>query len=196
MKPLRLVFAAVVGGIILFVWGAIAHMALPVGEMGMKPLPAEGALLSAMQVAIPRHGLYVFPGAPEGASLEELAAWKTRYESGPRGLLVFDPKGAPLMDPRQLAIELASNIAAAFLAACIMGSMRAPLPARALAGVALGLIGWLNIDVSYSNWYLFPREHALGALIEQTVGWLAAGLAIALIAGRPRHRPLAAPPAA
>jgi hypothetical protein len=39
----RTFLAALVGGIVVFVWGAVSHMALPLGEMGLARL-AMGAM--------------------------------------------------------------------------------------------------------------------------------------------------------
>ena len=49
---------------------------------------------------------------------------------------------------------------------------------------ALGLFGWLTLSLPYWNWYMFPLNFTLGALIEQVVGWLLAGAAMAWWLGR------------
>ncbi len=56
MKLGRLLAAAILGGILMFVWGAVSHTVLPLGEMGMKNLPAEDALVPAMKLAINERG--------------------------------------------------------------------------------------------------------------------------------------------
>ena len=40
---MRILIAGVIGGLVMFMWGAVAHMMLPIGEMGMK-LPTEPEL--------------------------------------------------------------------------------------------------------------------------------------------------------
>ena len=38
---MRLLLAGIVGGIVVFIWGAITHVVLPLGEMGIQNLPNE-----------------------------------------------------------------------------------------------------------------------------------------------------------
>ena len=45
----RIFLAGLLGGIAMFIWTSIAHMALPLGEAGIREIPNEAAVLSAMQ---------------------------------------------------------------------------------------------------------------------------------------------------
>src|SRR6185295_9013897 len=57
MKSGRIILAAIVGSIIVFVWSAVAHMVLPIGEMGVKSLPSEEKVVPALKDAIKEPGL-------------------------------------------------------------------------------------------------------------------------------------------
>ena len=48
----RIFLAALLGAIAMFIWTSIAHMALPLGEAGIREIPNEAAVLSAMQSSI------------------------------------------------------------------------------------------------------------------------------------------------
>ncbi len=37
----KVLVGGVVGGIVLFVWGAVSHMVLPLGGVGIKEMPNE-----------------------------------------------------------------------------------------------------------------------------------------------------------
>ena len=64
---MRIFLAGVLGGIAMFVWTSIAHMALPLGEAGINEIPNESAVLGAMQSSIgDKTGLYIFPGLGVG----------------------------------------------------------------------------------------------------------------------------------
>ena len=52
-KPTRVFFAGLLGGIVMFVWGAASHMALPLGEMGVQNLPNQAVLLPMLKENIP-----------------------------------------------------------------------------------------------------------------------------------------------
>ncbi len=85
------------------------------------------------------------------------------------------------MMPRQLAVELLSDILAAALAAWIIGHTAVPFGRRVLMVTCLGVFAWLAISVSFWNWYGFPAAWAMAELIDQVGGWLAGGLVIAAI---------------
>ena len=64
---MRILLAAILGGIAMFIWTSIAHMALPLGEAGINEIPNESAVLSAMQSSIgDKTGLHIFPGLGVG----------------------------------------------------------------------------------------------------------------------------------
>jgi len=185
MNTGRLIVAGIVGGGVMFVWGAVSHMALPLGEMGISSLPNEDVMVPAMRAAISQRGFYAFPAWPEGELSEaETRAWEEKYRAGPRGTLIYDTGAAELMSPRQLGTECASNALAAFLAAIVLAGIPGSRGKRAFHGLLLGLVGWLSIDVSYWNWYRFPDLFTLAQLIDQGAGWLLTGTTVALILGR------------
>jgi len=71
---MRILLAGILGGIVMFAWTSIAHMALPLGEAGITEIPNESAVLNSMQSNIgDKAGLYIFPGLGlgENASREE-----------------------------------------------------------------------------------------------------------------------------
>lgn len=172
----RIAIAAIAGGVIVFVWSAVAHMLLPFGEMGFSALPNEAAVLEALKTSIPQPGLYIFPNPatkPPGET-----------DSRPAGLLVFHPEGGWDISPGRLLSELFSNVLAAALAAFIASLIAAAFGRRVLAVTLMGLFGWLSLTVSYWIWYGFPGSYILGEGITEVVGWFLAGLAIAKIVPR------------
>ncbi len=60
MNKGRIVLAGVLAGIVVFIWGAVAHMALGLGESAMKAIPNETEVLSTMQKNINAPGFYFF----------------------------------------------------------------------------------------------------------------------------------------
>lgn len=178
----RILIAALVGGIVVFVWSSIAHILLPLGEMGLSTIPNEGPVLEALRSSIQKDGLYFFPGMEMGKkpTPEEQKAWEAKILAGPTGILVYNTKGEA-MSPRQLGGEFLSNVLAAAVAAFIASLLAAAYARRVLAIALLGLFGWLSLLVSYWLWYGFPSSYILGEGITEVVGWFLAGLAIAKI---------------
>lgn len=185
MSSSRIVGASLLGGVVMFGWGAAAHMALPIGDMGVKSLPGEQLISPAMKFSIKERGFYMFPGTGEGEVTEEaMRAWEEQYRQGPRGILVFDPSGGEVMSGAQLGTEFASNVIAALFAAIILARVGGSVGYKALLAACFGVIAWLSIVVSYCSWYRFPIDFAVGQLLEMVIGWFLCGAAIGLVLGR------------
>lgn len=191
MNASRIIGAGLFGGIVMFIWGALSHMVLPVGDMGMKGLPGEEMIMPAMKFSIQERGFYMFPGMKEGELTDEdMEAWTAKYKQGPRGIVVFDPSGGDAMAASQLGAEFGSNVLAAFFAAVILSRVTGPRSTKTLLAMLIGVVGWLSINASYWTWYRFPNLFTVGQLIEQGVGWFLSGAAIALVlGGHPKPRP-------
>jgi len=178
----RLILGAIVGGVIVFVWGYLVHAVLPIGEAGFKPLPNEGAMVQMLGDALKDHAAYRFPGLPSDHPTQaDMDQWEAAYKAGPRGIIIFDPTGDIAMSPKMLGIEFASGAIAALIASIIASAMCGTYYGRVIMIALMGVFGWLAIDVSYWNWDRFPDAMTLVTLLEQGAGWLLAGFAIAAI---------------
>ncbi len=194
---MKVLLAGILGGVVLFVWGAVAHMALPLGEIGLQSLPNDEVLMLAMRAGIPQSGLYFFPSYDFRKDLpkEQLEAaekaWVEKYRRGPSGLLVYSTGGGDPMSPKQLGGELGSNIVAALVAAILLCMAAGSLPGygqRVLFVMLVGIVGGLDVQTSYSVWYGFPWSYTTATLVTQLLGFLFAGLAMARIF-RPQQAP-------
>jgi hypothetical protein len=186
----RILLGGTFAGLVVFIFSAIDHMALPTGHMGVKSLPQEDLVLGAMGTAIKEPGLYVFPGMDfsKKPTEEEQKAYIARYNAGPTGILVYSLGGQQPMQPRQLSTELLSDILAAWIAAWVISLTSASFGKRVLIVALLGLFAWLSITVSYWNWYRFPSAYAVAEAIDQVGGWLCGGLVLAAVFRGARER--------
>ena len=180
----RVAIAAVLGGIAMFVWGAVSHMLTPLGEAGMQSMPAAGepAVTGALSANVPGDGMYMFPGMDDRArnTDEGREEWTRRYATGPSGLLIYHAHGGPTMSGQLLGTELLTNILAVAVAA--WAATHARTFGRRLALVtAFALAAWLSIEASYWNCYGFPINYALAQLVDQVAGFFFAGLVVAKI---------------
>jgi hypothetical protein len=64
----RILLAGIVGGLALFLWGTLAHVVLPLGNVGIKEIPQEPAVLGTMKTAMSEPGFYFVPGMGVGSS--------------------------------------------------------------------------------------------------------------------------------
>jgi len=187
---IRVVLAAILGGVLLFVWGFVSHMLLPFSKNATQPLPNESALMSSMQTSIPERGMYFFPGIDMSKSPtpEEQKAWEAKVASGPSGLLVYRPNGGTTIGARPLLSEFISNLLAAWVAALVLTSLRGTYGTRVMTVMAFGLVAWLSVCVSGWIWYGFTTPFLLADLVDQVGGWLLAGLGMAAVLKPKRTR--------
>lgn len=183
---MRLILAAILAGIVMFMWGALSHMVLGIGDAGVKPMPNEAAITAAMKANITEPGFYFLPGMDmsKKATEEEQSAWAAKYKEGPTAILVYHPTGEVMMSPRQFGVELGSDIAAALVVGMILTFAAVSFPRGVIISTLVGLAGWLSISVSYWNWYRFPTNFTTGELIDQVAGWLLTGFVLGFILRR------------
>jgi hypothetical protein len=179
------------GGAAMFFWGAISHMVLPLGELGLRTAvpEQEPALVAAMQAALPEPALYLIPGTDPGQAMtpEAQEAWLAKLAAGPTALVAWNPGPGTAIGTRPLAIELLSNLAACLIAAWLLTRL-APgtsYPRRIGVVVLLALFGVAAIQVSYWAWYSFPTRYLVAQTIDQLVGAALAGVVIATYARPP-----------
>ncbi|MGH9839083.1 MAG: hypothetical protein ACREEM_09890 [Blastocatellia bacterium] len=186
----RIVLAGVLAGIVVFVWGALSHMVLSIGESAVKTMPNEPAVLSTMSQNIKEPGFYLYPGGMEEvqnapqAEQEALAKkYEEIYKTQPHGVLVLTPPNGTMYSfPKLLVNELLSNILSGLIAACLLSLALGSLPSfpgRVLFVAGLGFFSTLAIDLSYWNWYGFPTKYLLSSFADNTIGWTLAGVVLA-----------------
>jgi hypothetical protein len=183
----RILLAAILGGLTLFVWMYVAHDLLGLGEMGVGEIPNEAVVLNAMRGAIPEAGFYIFPGVglgPNATMAERKAAmpeYMKKYEQSPHGVLVYHPASGPFHFGAALGREFALNVLQAFLAAWLVAGVASGRGYSARVGVVVvaGVLVALSTNVEYWNWYQFPGNYVAGYMTTQIVGFVLAGLVIA-----------------
>ncbi len=186
---MKILLAGILGGIAMFIWTSIAHMALPLGEAGISEIPNEQAVLAAMQSKIgEKSGLYLFPGlgVGENATREERSeAMKHMGEkltSNPSGLLMYHPAGRPFRLARGLGIEFATELFESILVVFLLAQTKiANFGARVGFVCVAGILAAIATNVSYWNWYGFPCVYTASYMFIQVIGFLCVGLVAAFV---------------
>jgi len=177
----RTILGGVAGGVVAFAWGALAHVILPIGDLGIRVLPNEEPLVAAMEDGITEPGFYFFPGFDMKGSDAAMKAWEAKYRAGPRGVIAYSPYGDKPSSPRRLAAQLAGDVAAGLVAAVVLSLVGGTFRRRLLAVTLMGCFAWLAISVPFWNWYCFPGDFTAGQAIDGIVAWFLGGLALARI---------------
>lgn len=182
---MKILVAALVGGLFVFVWGAVAHIALPprlgIGELATaSDLESESAILASLQKGLGGADVYLLPGVDyDSDDKAEVEAFEQRQARGPYAFVVYQPTGKAVNFPASIGIELASNVLAALIAASILAATSCAYATRVAIVFSLGVFAWLSLESSYWNWYRFPDGYVLFELIDQAGGWFFGGLMIA-----------------
>ena len=186
---MRIVLAGVLGGIVMFVWTSIAHMALPLGEAGIGEIPNESVVLSAMQSSMEdKTGLYIFPGLGVGknATREEkndaMKQMQQRIAANPSGILMYHPPGRQFAFGKSLAVEFSTEVLQAILVIWLLAQTRIGSFAGRVAFVLIaGIMAAITTNVSYWNWYGFPGVYTASYMLIEIVGFLFVGVIAALV---------------
>lgn len=178
---MRILIAGIVGGIAMFVWTSIAHLATPLATIGFSQIPNESVVTTALQNSVGAEpGLYFFPWMdphdPNAMKMQE-----EKLKTQPSGLLMYKPAGGG-MAPSMLIAEFVKETATCLIAAFLLAqAMLAGYFARAGFVALLGLAAALTTNVSYAIWYGFPTSYTLAYGFTDFFGYVVAGLAMATL---------------
>ena len=179
----RVVIAGILGGVVIFLWGYLAHTVLGLGEVGIKELSNEQAVVGALRASTSEPGLYFFPGVgmTTGASPEQMRAAMQKAAGGPYGIVIWHPSGAEYITPRRLGVQFGLNVVQALFAAILLSCTTGLSSYVSRVGFVFlaGLLAALSTNIEYWNWYSFPSNYTLGYMATQIIGFLLAGFVVA-----------------
>ena len=187
----RILIAGIVGGVVMFVWNFVAHDLLPLGEMGVKVMPNEDAVTSALQTSLgDTPGFYFFPSGgltPDATREQKQAAMKKTEEqmaAGAAGVLIYRPKRI-FNFPKRLVIQFATDVAEALLAVFLLAQTRITgFGGKVGFVLTAGFLAAITTNVPYANWYGFPKDFTMGQMITQILGFLLVGIVAAIVLGK------------
>jgi hypothetical protein len=178
----RVILAGILGGIAMFIWSFIAHDVLPLGREGISQLPNESTVMAALQSGLgDNHGLYLFPfsdpnekGSAAMKHMEEMLA------QNPSGMLVYHPAGRKISLPRLLGVEFATECLEVLLVAFLLSqTILSGFGGKFGFFLVAGVLASIATNVSYWNWYGFPKHYVGSYMLMQVVGFVVAGLVAA-----------------
>jgi len=181
MAVKKIVSAALLGSIVMFIWGGFSHMVLFVGA-GFKHLQDEDKLIELLKNNKDEQGLYFFPGKDfRHSTKEEDAVWENKFRNGPAGLLVFRAVGGNPFSAGKLGTQFLSNLLSVLMAVFIAASVYAGFWRRVLIVTVLGVVACSAVSTIYWNWYGFPTSFFIAQVLDMTIGFFLSGLVICKI---------------
>ena len=193
----RTITLGLLGGLVIFVWGAVSWMALPFHNMTMHGLPNGAPIAEAVKAAVTEPGVYMYPSDMEPGDRDDKAAaerWMAQYRAGPViTQMVVLPKGADPMPVMGFVRYFVYSAVAAALVAWMLQLAIGSLP------TTLGRIGFVTAvgavtafvgPLTEGSWWHHPAGYALVNAADCVVGWALVG---AVFAWRLRAAPGAVP---
>lgn len=178
---MRILVAGVLGGIAMFIWASVAHVATPLARMGLKAVPNEAAVSAAMHRNLgDKPGLYFIPFAAD-ADQKTIAQQEAKLKVEPSALLAYQPPGANQFG-RQLGVEFTLEVIESILTAALL-VIAAGFAQRLAMAVMVGVVAALATNFSYWNWYGFSFDYTLANAFTELMKFVVAGVVIALALG-------------
>src|ERR1051326_637937 len=184
----RIIVAALLGAVAMFVWESIAHMLLPLGEVGVKALPNEQAMMATVKDTVKESGFYFFPAPEDRPDMTGEQKKQAMYQAmeksrtGPSGIIITHPNGRTETLTAQLLTQFATDVLAMLVAALLLSrSISKAYGSRVLFVAWMGLLPTLATEVPQWNWFGFPAAYTLAQLTVHLVGFIAGGLVLAKV---------------
>jgi hypothetical protein len=179
----KLLLGALIGGVILFVWGAVSHMLLPIATMGLHSFTNEETVKQAVIANAPRSGVYFLPYMQqEGLTEEQQNAAFERAMQGPV-LFVAVRLGRASSFGTLLIIQFLIDIfTALLLTALLLNARPMGYAQRVLFVVVVALVVGISALLPDWNWYNFGLAYTAGEFFGLLIGFALAGLVLAKIA--------------
>ncbi|MBK7403535.1 MAG: hypothetical protein IPJ41_02590 [Phycisphaerales bacterium] len=168
----RMMAAGLIGGLVLFLWSVVFSVVGP--EDDARPL-SEGSA-ATVELLRTRVASIELPFGPSAANAGPAA------NPAPRSGAAPEPRGA--IDYTSIGQSLMAACGAAGVAALLMtwfGGAKRPFAERVLFSVLLGCFAALATSVPAGAWTEFSLHRTTMLLGETVVGWLLAGMVMAVL---------------
>ena len=181
----RTLIAGVVGGIVFFIWGMLAWMALPLHMSSMGGLPNESVVTQTLKASGLESGVYAAPWSDNEEDWENPnSAWAKAHLAGPTYTVFYSAEGCAPMDPMTmlggLLIDILGGLVAAFMLCMALPGCQT-YGRRVLFITCLGVFVALIAHLGYWNWMKFSTDWTFAFVVDVIVGWALAGAAMAAI---------------
>jgi hypothetical protein len=180
----QIFIAGLVGGVILYFWGFLAWVVIPLHTPAIHTIANEDAVVSSMNAGMSKKGVYMFPAQPPKGNTAETEVWTKKMEKGPTGMVVYDPGGMAPMMPVQMVVGFINGVLCSMIAAWFLSRSTAANKSYftkvAFCG-ALGIFISLTTHIVNWNWMNYPFEWTSGMVADAVISWTLVGLGIGKI---------------
>ena len=192
---MRIILAAILGTIVVFVWGAVSWIGLDLWDGELRDLPQAEVLMPEIRATIDQPGAYLFPPMPvmsdeTGAEEEDrlLESWKEAARQGPTGVLLVRPDGVDPGRPSMFVFGFLLEFGGALLLSVILSiAARAGHGPAGRFAIGIAILGFAVIAAVMvpGNFMLLPSDWVKAMAGDLAIGWSLAVLVIALVIKNP-----------
>lgn len=173
----KTIIAAIVGGIIIFLWQFLSWAALNLHKAANNYTPNNAALMSAIEANLPKEGGYMLPGLPDNATREDHEKLMKEANGKPWATVQYHKSMESGVDVmmKNMARGLVVDIIMVWLFCWILGRMT-PLTFGNIfiASICMGFITFFNTAYTGSIWYkLFD---IMAYFTDSMVSWAVCGI--------------------
>jgi len=185
----QFLLGGLVGGILLFVWGALSWTVLPFNTASLHRASAEDALLASMKESMGAKGVYALPAMPPKSGVQSndeqmQKQYTERLKAGPTALVVFNPRGSEPMRTDQMIYGLVDDFLCALIGVWFLMRSTA-YESSYIARVAyFGMFGVLVsffVHLTNYNCFDYPADYTVAMTLDAVLGWIVAGLGTAAV---------------
>lgn len=172
----RMIIGGLLGGLILFIWGAVSWMVLPWHMQTLHSFKNEAAIIQAVKTNATESGIYFLP-------LQRMGAQPSQMQ-GPLVFASVKQEGMNSMVPSLIKGLIAAFIAAFLVTWMVMQAVNLGYFGRLIFVIIFALAGSVLTHFEYWNWFYFASDFTLVEIVDVLIGWFLAGLIIAGVAKR------------
>ncbi len=176
---------ALIGGLIVFIWGLFSWMVFPWHQTCLKKFSNESDVAAVIRDNAPTAGVYVLPNTfsyHDGSTHREMSKGMEMMEKGPFVFASVRPYGIGKMSMGPFLVSLIIQIIGAFIVTwMLMQTKNLPFKKQVgfvtVFGLGVGVLGQLP----NWNWWGFSSAYVLANIVDLVVGWFLAGFGIAKV---------------
>ena len=184
--------AAVVGGLIVFIWSFLSWMVFPWHQKCLGKFTNQSEVASVIANNAPHSGVYVLPNTfshKEGTSHHEMQQAQKMMQNGPYMFASVKLEGVGKMTVKPFIFSLVIQIVGAFIVIWMLMQTKG-LTFRQRVGFVT-LFGFAVAFLSQLpewNWWGLPFGHVVINMADFVIGWFLAGLAIVKMLPHHHHK--------
>jgi hypothetical protein len=164
----KLIIAALVGGLILFVWQMLSFMVLQLHSSQMQYTDKQDEILAAIEATGIDEGEYFLPNTPATPSEEDRQAFMDKYTGKPWANLTYHKELEMSMGMNMVRGFLIDFLAAFILSWLLLKFADLNMKTSIIACIGVGIIGYLTINYLDAVWY---ETNSWPDLIDAVVQW-------------------------